>query len=165
MRFDARRGGFETSPRALKTLGTAPWRLTRRSLRAGWLGAQRGDVRAILWTIEEGLLGDELVTTEKMGIDRPEPGVDASAPRIRVGQRAEVGEDVHAHRRNAELNDETGVQQSLDRDMARCRPSEEVRQSLDETLSIGAGGRDEQIKVLGGAWPRVESKGVGPPMR
>jgi len=78
----------------------------------------------------------------------------------RVGQRAEVGENVDTHWRNAQLDDEIGVQQSLDRDVTRCWPSEEVRQGLDETLSIGAGRSDEQIKVLGGPWPRVKSKGV-----
>ena len=98
-----------------------------------------------------------------MGIDRPELGVDSSSPRIRVGQRTEVGEDVDTHRRNTQLDDELGVEQSLDGHVTRCGPSEEVRQGLNETLSIGAGRSDEQIEVLGGSWPRVESKRVRSP--
>jgi len=94
--FRFRRGnpwGFKSLLEHWITLRTAAWCLRTRSLGAGWLGAgwlgaQRGDVGAILRTIEEGLLGDELITTEKMGIDRPELGVDASAPSMCVDQRA-----------------------------------------------------------------------------
>jgi len=70
-------------------------------------------------------------------------------------------EDVDSHRRNTKLYDEVWIEKRLDRHVAWRRTSEEIRERLDEPLSVGAGGRYEQVQIFGRAGPGVEGQGVG----
>jgi len=99
---------------------------------------------------------NQLLEADVVGWNRPEARVDTVAPcNFEAPGSGDLRNQVNSHRRNAQMDDPTRVGYVFFR-ITEFRATKELAQCRKHPARVCRGGLNQDVQILGRAWPSVE---------